>query len=183
MPNYGEQLFQEARDVLLRGRMPPARMYTDPYAAVPAQTMSDLNAYGEQYGTGIYTVNPNRRGRNSAELTNRDLIQAQFADYTNRYLPVAMGLIRDVGIGYESNLQNELGMTSRAIAASFGAEEGAAKRRAERYGLRRDFDLGNEQVSAMVGGMNATRLAAQDRRASVMGAAGLGRAAAVSSGG
>ena len=112
------------------------------------------------------------RGPHRAETLHRDLIRQQFADYTARYLPIAQNLLRDVGDNFGLNLQNELGMTARTIANVAGAEEGAAERRMDRYGIKKDYDLGNTTASTLVGGLNATRLGAQDRRDAIQAGAG-----------
>lgn len=123
------------------------------------------------------------RGPHYAEQLNRDLIQQQFADYQTRYLPIAQNLLRDVGTDFNQNLQNELGITARTIANVAGAEEGAAERRMERFGLKKDYDLGNATTSSLVGGLNATRLAALDRRDAIQAGAGGLRSAMAQGGG
>jgi len=121
-------------------------------------------------------------GKHYAENIHRDLIRQQFADYRARYLPIAQGLLRDVGENFNQNLQNEMGLTARTIANVAGAEEGAAERRMDRYGIKKDYDLGNTTTSSLVGGLNATRIAALDRRDAIQ-AGGAGLRSAMASGG
>lgn len=118
-----------------------------------------------------YTLNPNADyGKNTAEYLARDLLRAQRRYYEDIYRPREMKLFNEILQDYDKIVAEDLGRTKEMVSGAFGAEAGAASRQAGRYGLTATApDLGLAETSAMVGGLNRTRLTAEDRRMALLG--------------
>lgn len=109
-------------------------------------------------------------GKNTAEYLARDLLRAQRRYYEDVYRPREIQLFEDLLVNYDKNVAEDIGRTKEAVSGAFAAETGASARRAGRYGLAsRPQDLGLQETSAMVGGINRTRLTAEDRRMALLG--------------
>lgn len=118
-----------------------------------------------------YTLNPQADyGKNTAEYLARDLLRAQRRYYEDVYRPREIKLFNEILYDYDRIVEEDLGRTKEMVSGAFGAEAGAASRQAGRYGLAGATpDLGLAETSAMVGGLNRTRLTAEDRRMALLG--------------
>lgn len=148
---------------------------TGPYPGY-AQVLSSfgLNVPRDLQPTGDYSqymINPQADyGKNTAEYLARDLLRAQRRYYEDMYRPREERLFREILQDYDKIVEEDLGRTRGAVSGAFEAEAGSAARRAGRYGLTATSpDLGMEETSAMVGGLNRTRLMAEDRRMALLG--------------
>lgn len=95
-----------------------------------------------------------------------DLIRAQTADYMNRFAPIENFLANEITATGTRALAGDLERTRGAIMGAGMNVQGQADRGMERYGLANNADIANSnsQVSALVGGLNDTRLRDIDRR-------------------
>lgn len=116
-----------------------------------------------------YTVNPNRTGKTAAQDTRAELARAEFEDYKSRYLPLEESLIQAVGTDYQKSVDQDLSRTRTAVTGAFRGAEAQQDRNAGRYGLAAQpaaYDMA--ETSAMVGGLNSTRIQGEDRRLALL---------------
>lgn len=99
-----------------------------------------------------------------------DIVRAQTADYLNRFAPIENYLASQITATGTRSLEGDLDRTRSSImgaGSNVAAQQGRAM---ERFGVQREADLANQNstVSALVGGLNDTRLRDQDRRMALL---------------
>lgn len=99
-----------------------------------------------------------------------DIVRAQTADYLNRFAPIENYLASQITATGTRSLEGDLERTRSAVigaGSNVAAQQGRAM---ERFGVQREADLANQNstVSALVGGLNDTRLRDQDRRMALL---------------
>ena len=99
-----------------------------------------------------------------------DIIRAQTEDYLNRFAPVEDFLARQITPTGTQSLQGDLDRTRQSVLGAglnVRAQQGRAM---ERLGVASNPGLANQNatVSALVGGLNDTRLRDQDRRMALL---------------
>ena len=101
-----------------------------------------------------------------ADKLYADLIRAQTQDYLNRFAPVENFLASEITATGTQALAGDLERTQSAIMDAGMSVQGQQNRQMERYGLAGNSNIAgsNSQVSALVGGLNDTRLRDIDRR-------------------
>lgn len=101
-----------------------------------------------------------------ADQLYADLIRAQTQDYRNRFAPVENFLANEITATGTRSLAGDLERTRGAIMNAGLSVEGQQNRQLERYGQAGNVNIANSnsQVSALVGGLNDTRLRDVDRR-------------------
>lgn len=127
------------------------------YAAGSSNPYSYINPYRYSY------MDPKK---NPGDKLYADLIRAQTADYMNRFAPVENFLANEITATGTASLPGDLARTRGAIMDAGMSVQGQQNRQMERYGLAGNSNIANSnaQVSALVGGMNDTRLRDIDRR-------------------
>jgi hypothetical protein len=140
----------------------PSNIFRSPdgsvnFSAAGGNPYAGINPY--QYSNLSSTEMP-------ADQLYADLIRAQTADYMNRFAPVENFLASEITATGTQALAGDLERTRGAIMGAGVNVQGQADRGMERYGLTNNADIANSnsQVSALVGGLNDTRLRDIDRR-------------------
>ena len=99
-----------------------------------------------------------------------DIVRAQTSDYLNRFAPVEDFLAGQITATGTQSLQGDLDRTRSSVlgaGANVAAQQGRAM---ERFGVANNAGVANQNstVSALVGGLNDTRLRDQDRRMALL---------------
>ena len=97
-----------------------------------------------------------------------DLIRAQTRDYNTRYAPIEDFVAGSVTRTGTTFLPEELERTRGAILGSATNVQGMANRSANRLGVNPAQIDTNSTTSALVGGLNETRMRDQDRRQALL---------------
>ncbi len=131
------------------------------YGGSPDNPYRNINPY--QYS------NMSRRDAPGDQLY-ADIVRAQTQDYLNRFAPIEDFLAGQITATGTQSLQGDLDRTRSAVlgaGANVAAQQGRAM---ERFGVQRNTDLANQNstVSALVGGLNDTRLRDEDRRMALL---------------
>jgi len=120
------------------------------------------------------SINPNAYRYDKKQGAQRlfaDIIRAQQKDYMTRFAPVENLLASEITATGTRSLDADLARTRGAITGAAENYQGQADRASARYGLtnREQVANSNDTVSAMVGGLNDTRLRDQSRRLDLLG--------------
>lgn len=105
-----------------------------------------------------------------ADKLYADLIRAQTQDYQNRFAPIESFLANEITATGTRSLSGDLDRTKAAVMGAGRNIQGQQNRQMERYGLAGTSNIGqsNSQISALVGGMNDTRMRDVDRRNAIL---------------
>jgi len=132
-------------------------------------------AYGTTQSNPYAAISPYRySGMRSkdmpADRLYADLIRAQTRDYQNRFAPVENFLAGEITATGTKSLPGDLARTRAAVMGAGQNIQGQQNRQMERYGLAGTSNIGqsNSQISALVGGMNDTRMRDVDRRNAIL---------------
>jgi hypothetical protein len=100
-----------------------------------------------------------------------DVIQRQTDDYMKRFAPLENALASSITATGTTYLQDDLQRTREGITGGITNAEAQLDRNQARYGAtqRTAEDLSQEKTSAMVGGLNDTRVRDSDRRMEILG--------------
>lgn len=115
--------------------------------------------------------------KKGASKLSADVIRAQYEDYKQRFAPIedyAVGLLRDRGT---ADGQFDLARAQQSITNAGQNIQGQQERSFGRYGLNftgNPIAGSNEMTGAMVGAMNQTRFADEERRLRMLGGGGGG---------
>tara|TARA_B100001059_G_scaffold234785_1_gene278243 strand:+ start:2926 stop:3435 length:510 start_codon:yes stop_codon:yes gene_type:complete len=125
------------------------------------------NPYGS---INPYTYSGMSRRDAPGDQLYADIVRAQTQDYLNRFAPIEDFLAGQITATGTQSLQGDLDRTRSAVlgaGSNVAAQQGRAM---ERFGVQREADLANQNstVSALVGGLNDTRLRDQDRRMALL---------------
>lgn len=151
----------------------------------PQARDSAYQFYG--YGSGSYdpnnpykNINPYAYSYMSPEdmpgdKLYADLIRAQTQDYMQRFAPIESFLAEQITATGTASLPGDLERTRSSVLNAGQNVQGQQARMRERFGVadNRESSGQNATVSALVGGLNDTRLRDQDRRMALLGG-GLG---------
>lgn len=109
--------------------------------------------------------------KEGAQRLFADIIRAQQQDYMNRFAPVENLLASEITPTGTRSMDADLARTRGAITSAAENYQGQADRASARYGLTNKQQVANtnDTVSAMVGGLNDTRLRDQSRRLEILG--------------
>lgn len=136
--------------------------------------------YTPSYGNPYAAINPFAyrhisRENNPGDMLMADVIRAQTADYATRYAPLEDFLASEITATGTRALAGDLDRTRQYVMGSAENIQGQQNRQLQRLGLAGDSSLAssNTTVSAMVGGLNDTRLRDIDRRERII-SGGLG---------
>ena len=139
----------------------------DANRGVPQYTGQNYNAYSN--------INPNKyRGMdkrdNPGDKLYADLIRAQTRDYNARFAPVENFMANEITATGTRSLAGDLSRTRGSVMDQGANVQGMTNRANERFGLAGNSSVGSGQgqVSALVGGLNDTKLRDQDRRTSLL---------------
>lgn len=104
-----------------------------------------------------------------------DVIRRQTEDYMKRFAPIEGALADSITSTGTTFLGQDLERTRAGITGGIANAESQFSRMRSRYGAteRASEDLSQENMSALVGGLNDTRVRDSDRRLAVLGG-GLG---------
>lgn len=140
---------------------------------------SNMGKYGDMFTfnpvSSFDSIDPFAYRGDKKEGASRlaaDVIRAQYADYENRFQP-----IEDLGIGLitkdgTKDLEYDLARTRDTITSTAENLEGQQARALGRFGLQgagRGIANSIETTGALVGGLNAARLADEERRLNFLG--------------
>ena len=132
-------------------------------------------AYGATQANPYAGISPYRYSgmsakNNPADKLYADLIRAQTRDYQNRFAPVENFLANEITSTGTRSLTGDLERTRSAVLGAGQNIQGQQSRQMERYGLAGTSNIGqsNSQISALVGGMNDTRMRDVDRRNAIL---------------
>lgn len=131
-------------------------------SGVPQYTGGSSNLYSE--------INPFKysymdRADNPADKLYADLIRQQTRDYNARFAPLEGFLASEITATGTNSLAGDMGRTRDAVTRAGVNVEGQQQRAAGRYGLSSPYARGGaSQVSALVGGLNDTKMRDIDRR-------------------
>lgn len=100
-----------------------------------------------------------------------DVIKRQTEDYMKRFAPIENALADSITATGTTYLESDLQRTREGITGGITNAEAQLSRNQERYGATRrtSEDLSQEKTSAMVGGLNDTRVRDSDRRMEILG--------------
>ena len=122
-------------------------------------------------------VNPNSYAGDEKEGASRlfaDIIRAQTEDYLNRFAPIEDFLASSITDKGTTFLEGDLERTRDAVLGGSMAAAGQYNRSLERFGVMgRNLDNSMATTSALVGGLNDTRVRDEDRKIAILGG-GLG---------
>jgi hypothetical protein len=109
--------------------------------------------------------------KQGAQRLYADVIKAQQQDYMTRFAPIENMLASEITATGTKSLGADMARTRAAITGAAKNYQGQANRAQQRYGLTNTQQVANsnETVSAMVGGMNDTRLRDSSRRLELLG--------------
>jgi hypothetical protein len=109
--------------------------------------------------------------KQGAQRLYADVIKAQQQDYMTRFAPIENMLASEITATGTKSLGADMARTRAAISGATQNYQGQANRAQQRYGLTNTQQVANtnETVSAMVGGMNDTRLRDSSRRLELVG--------------
>jgi len=140
--------------------------------------VSDFYGYngsqGNPYAALAYKrYTPDPRGFPGDEMF-ADITRAQTADYRNRFVPVENFLAGQITATGTQSLQGDLDRTRSSIIGAGANVSGQQGRSMERFGVANNMGAANQNstVSALVGGLNDTRMRDQDRRSQIMSGTG-----------
>ena len=107
---------------------------------------------------------------NPGDKLYADIVRAQTEDYLQRFAPVERQLgaaITPTGTTY---LEGDLARTRESVLGAGMNVQGQQNRSMERLGLYGNSAIGsgNDTVGALVGGLNQTRIADEDRRMALL---------------
>jgi len=107
---------------------------------------------------------------NPGDRLYADLIRAQTSDYLTRFAPIENYLAGQVTATGTRSLPGDLERTRGAVLGAGMNVQGMQNRQSERYGLAPTSNIGtsNSTVSALVGGLNDTRMRDADRRLALL---------------
>lgn len=147
-------------------------------SALPQQARDEVSGfynYGGSAGNPYANIDPYRYGgmdqRDApADKLYADLIRAQTQDYMTRFAPVETMLASEITATGTKQLPEDLRRTRDVIGQTSENVMGQQRRQAQRYGVDYDPSLtaNNSTVSAMVGGLNDTRMRDVDRRQALL---------------
>lgn len=147
---------------------------SNPYPSNPATIMRNPDGFITYSAGGsnpYQQINPYRYSNMRpedmpADQLYSDLIRAQTQDYLNRFAPIENFLANEITATGTRALAGDLERTQEAIMGAGLSVEGQQNRQLERYGQTGNSNIANSnsQVSALVGGLNDTRLRDIDRR-------------------
>lgn len=150
--------------------------YLDALGPEAAAAVGNFYGYGSASAGNPYANihpyayrNTSRRDAPGDQLY-ADIVRAQTQDYLNRFAPVEDFLAGQITATGTQSLQGDLDRTRSAVlgaGTNVAAQQGRAM---ERFGVQRNANLANQNstVSALVGGLNDTRLRDEDRRMALL---------------
>lgn len=158
----GNPSFQNVRDFFFPN---PDSAYrgAPTYAGGTSNPYAQINPY--QYSGMDPKENP-------GDKLFADLIRAQTQDYMTRFAPVENFLASEITATGTKALEGDLQRTRDAVATSSANVQGTMNRDAARYGVDAQQLDNNAMTSALVGGLNATRLRDSDRRLALLSGMG-----------
>jgi hypothetical protein len=112
--------------------------------------------------------------KKGASNLNAAITRAQYDDYERRFMPIedmAVGLLKGRNT---ADLPFDLARTQQSIAGAAENFQGQQERSQSRYGLKSKMGVTNtvDLAGAMVGGLNQTKLADEDRRMGLLAGVG-----------
>jgi len=110
------------------------------------------------------------RDENPGDKLYADLIRAQTQDYQRRFAPIERQLASTITPTGTTYLEGDLARTRESVLGSGMNAQGQQNRSMERLGLYGNSAIGNgnDTVGALVGGLNQTRMADEDRRMALL---------------
>jgi hypothetical protein len=143
----------------------------------PESTYRGVPTYAGGMGNAYSNINPYRYSGmdpkdNPGDQLFADLIRAQTQDYMTRFAPVENFLASEITATGTKSLEGDLQRTRDAVATSSANVQGTMNRDAARYGVDAQQLDNNTMTSALVGGLNATRMRDADRRLALLGGMG-----------
>ena len=152
------------------------QMGSDPSSVTNTGTAADPN-YVYNPSNPYSGVNPDAYGNDDKEGASRlfaDIIRAQTEDYLNRFAPIEDFLAGSITAKGTTFLEGDLERTREAVLGGGAAAAGQYSRNLERYGVMgKQLDNSMATTSALVGGLNDTRVRDEDRKLAILGG-GLG---------
>lgn len=132
-----------------------------------------------QYGGGGYNaysgINPFRYSGmnpedNPADKLYADIIRAQTRDYNTRFAPLENFLASEITATGTKSLAGDMTRTQDAVIGAGENIQGQQQRSSGRYGLssQPNVGAGASQMSALVGGLNDTKMRDIDRRQALL---------------
>lgn len=150
--------------------------------ALSPETAAQVSSfYGSPQSGGTGMTNPYARidpfaysglGRdqNPGDKLYADVIRAQTQDYLQRFAPIERQLVDTITPTGTTYLEGDLARTRESVLGAGMNVQGQQNRSMERLGLYGDSAIGsgNDTVGALVGGLNQTRMADEDRRMALL---------------
>jgi len=169
MQNYLDQLQQSGN--------PNFRQVQDFYFPNPDAAYRGVPTYAGGMGNPYGGINPYRYSgmnpkENPGDKLFADLIRAQTQDYLTRFAPIENFLASEITATGTKALAGDLQRTREAIDTSSANVQGTMNRDAARYGVDAQQLDQNTMTSALVGGLNATRMRDADRRLAMLSGMG-----------
>ena len=169
MGHYLQQLQQSGN--------PNFQQVQDFYFPNPDATYRGTPMYSGGMGNPYASINPYRYSgmdakENPGDKLFADLIRAQTQDYLTRFAPIENFLASEITATGTKALAGDLQRTREAIDTSSANVQGTMNRDAARYGVDAQQLDQNTMTSALVGGLNATRMRDADRRLALLGGMG-----------
>lgn len=135
----------------------------------PNYTYNPSNPYSG-INTGAYAGDD----KEGASRLFADIIGAQTQDYLNRFAPIEDFLASSITAKGTTFLEGDLARTREAVLGGGAAAQGQYSRNLSRYGVQGNpLDNSMATTSALVGGLNDTRIRDEDRKIALLGG-GLG---------
>ena len=164
--NYLERLEPDVRNQVGGFFQDPAPLVSDE-SGVPQYGGGSYNAYG---GINPYQYSGMDREDNPADQLYADLIRAQTRDYNTRFAPLENFLASEITATGTKSLAGDMTRTQDAVIGAGANVQGQQQRSSGRYGLtsQNQVGAGASQMSALVGGLNDTKMRDIDRRQSLL---------------
>lgn len=107
---------------------------------------------------------------NPGDKLYADLTRAQTLDYLQRFAPIEQQLVDTITPTGTTYLEGDLARTRESVLGAGMNVQGQQNRSMERLGLYGNSAIGsgNDTVGALVGGLNQTRMADEDRRMALL---------------
>lgn len=167
--------FSSAMGDYLQRLNPESASAVEQFFQTPERDSSGVPQYGGS-GTNAYSgINPYRYSNvdpedNPADQLYADLIRAQTRDYNTRFAPLENFLASEITATGTKSLAGDMTRTQNAVVGAGKNVQGQQRRSAGRYGLDSQASVGSgaSQMSALVGGLNDTKMRDIDRRQSLL---------------
>jgi hypothetical protein len=161
MNDYLSRLSQESAQAVQSFYQPPEPLVRDS-SGIPQYGGSSFNAY---QGINPYQYSGMDRDDNPADKLYADLIRAQTRDYNTRFAPLENFLASEITATGTKSLAGDMTRTREAVTGAGVNVRGQQQRAAGRYGLTsQNMGAGASEMSALVGGLNDTKMRDIDRR-------------------